>query len=177
MCKSRLVSLSVVLSLLVLPLPASRANQPDPRTRAQALMDKGLDFLKSQHMPDGGWQTEKDPPAITAIVLRAFVQHDAYDANTDSVKRGYDKLLSYQVESGGIYKDLLANYNTAIAVSALAAAENPEFKPRIDRAVAYLKGLQWTETTGAGPKGEKVTDKSNPWYGGMGYGRKGRPDA
>jgi squalene-hopene/tetraprenyl-beta-curcumene cyclase len=61
-------------------------------------------------------------------------------------------------------------------VSALAAAENPEFKPRIDRAVAYLKGLQWTEKTGPGPKGEKVADKSNPWYGGTGYGRHGRPD-
>ena len=67
-----------------------------------------------------------------------------YDAKTDFVKKGYDKLLSYQLEDGGIYKDLLANYNTAIAVSALAAAENPAFKERIDRAVAYLKGLQWT---------------------------------
>src|SRR5688500_10312340 len=160
MCKSRLVSLSVVLSLLVLPLPASRANQPDPQARAQALVDKGLDFLKSQQKPDGGWHSEKDPPAITAIVLRAFVQHDAYDAGTDFVKSGYDKLLSYQVESGGIYKDLLANYNTAIAVSALAAAENPAFQPQIEKATNYLKGLQWTDMT-TSAEGERIAGESD----------------
>ncbi|MEA2735535.1 MAG: hypothetical protein QOE14_1986, partial [Humisphaera sp.] len=80
-----------------------------------------------------------------------------------------------QLDSGGIYQDLLANYNTAIAVSALAAAKEPAFKPRMDRAVAFLKVLQWTPDA-KGPKGETVADKSNPWYGGWGYGRHGRPD-
>jgi squalene-hopene/tetraprenyl-beta-curcumene cyclase len=144
--------------------------------QAQALIDKGLVYLKSQQKSDGGWQSQADPPAMTAIVLKAFVQDAKYDADTDFVKRGYDKLLSYQLESGGIYKDLLANYNTAIAVSALAAAEEPAYRERINRAVAYLKGLQWTPRTGPGPKSEKVTDESNPWFGGWGYGRHARPD-
>ena len=42
-----------------------------------------------------------------------------------SVKKGYDKLLSYQLENGGIYKDMLASYNTAIAVSALSFSRDP----------------------------------------------------
>jgi squalene-hopene/tetraprenyl-beta-curcumene cyclase len=47
----------------------------------------------------------------------------------------------------------------------------------MDKAVAYLKGLQWSPSTpGAGPKGEKVIDEKNPWFGGWGYGSKGRPD-
>jgi squalene-hopene/tetraprenyl-beta-curcumene cyclase len=95
------------------------------------------------------------------------------------VERGYARLLSFQVESGGIYQDLLASYNTAIAISALAAAQNPAYRERIDRAVAYLKGLQWSEMT-TPAEGEKVTGEGDTWYGGWGYGGRsrggGRPD-
>jgi squalene-hopene/tetraprenyl-beta-curcumene cyclase len=171
-----LVALALWLSV---PLAASQQEQLDPEARAQVLIDRGLDSLKSQQKPDGGWQSEKDPPAITAIVLRALVQHEKYDANSDFVKRGYEKLLSYQVESGGIYKDLLANYNTAIAISALAAADQPAFKPHIDKATSYLKGLQWTEMT-TSEEGEQIAGETDAWYGGWGYGGRsrggGRPD-
>jgi squalene-hopene/tetraprenyl-beta-curcumene cyclase len=167
------------MAAVALVLNAAHARADDPSAKAQALVDQGLAFLKSQQKPDGGWQSEKDPPAITAIVLRAFVLDPRYDASTDFVKRGYDKLLSYQVEDGGIYKDLLANYNTAIAISALAAAEEPSFKPHIDKAVAYLKGLQWTDMT-TSAEGEKIAGEADPWYGGWGYGGRsrgaGRPD-
>ncbi len=159
--------------------PASGAAAPaqgDPSARAQAAIDRGLAYLKTQQKPDGGWQADSEPPAISAIVLKAFAQDPKTGAKADFVKKGFDKLLTYQLENGGIYQDLLANYNTAIAVSALAAANDPAYKERIDRAVAYLKGLQWTEKTGPGPKGEVVKDKSNNWYGGYGYSKKGRPD-
>jgi squalene-hopene/tetraprenyl-beta-curcumene cyclase len=165
------------LALLLSPARGF-ADQPSrsAEDRAQKLIDSGLNYLKSQQKPDGGWQRENDPPGVTAIVLRAFVQDPKYPVSTNFVRKGYDKLLSYQqLDSGGIYQDLLANYNTAIAVSALAAANDPTYKARLDRAVAFLKGLQWTENT-KGPKGETVADKSNNWYGGWGYGRHGRPD-
>jgi squalene-hopene/tetraprenyl-beta-curcumene cyclase len=181
MRKSPLVASLTALAMLVVsrPLAASQTEQLDAHVRATALIDRGRDFLKSQQKPDGGGQSEKDPPAITAIVLRAFVQDHTYDANTDFVKRGYDKLLSYQVESGGIYKDLLANYNTAIAISALAAADKRAFKPQIDKATNYLKGLQWSEMM-TSAEGERVAGESDAWYGGWGYGGRsrggGRPD-
>ena len=143
--------------------------------RVQYLIDRGLNFLKTQQKEDGGWQRETDPPGVTAIVLRAFVRDEKFPASTPFVKKGYDKLFSYQLDSGGIYQDLLANYNTAIAVSAIAAANEPAYQERMDKAVAFLKQLQWTEET-KGPKGETVADKSNTWYGGWGYGRHGRPD-
>jgi squalene-hopene/tetraprenyl-beta-curcumene cyclase len=158
---------------------AEQASGPLPDARAQALIDRGLAFLRTQQKPDGGWQGEKDPPAITAIVLRAFVLDEQYDARTDFVARGYDRLLAAQVADGGIYKDLLANYNTAIAVSALAAANDPTFQPRIDRAVAYLKGLQWAPGI-TSAEGEGIAGEGDPWFGGWGYGGrsrgKGRPD-
>lgn len=172
---SWLTLLSVAVASPLLAVPARAAE--DAATKGQALVEKGLAYLKSQQKPDGGWQEKEEPPAITAIVLKAFVQSPKYDSKTDFVAKGYEKLLSFQVESGGIYQDLLANYNTAIAISALAAADDPAFKPRIDKAIAYLKGLQWTDKNpGEGPKGEKVQGKDNPWYGGTGYGRHGRPD-
>jgi squalene-hopene/tetraprenyl-beta-curcumene cyclase len=155
------------------------AQATPPSDRAQALIDKGLEYLKSQQKPDGGWQAEREPPGITAIVLRAFVQDPKYPANTDFVKRGYDKLLSYQLEDGGIYKDSLASYNTAIAISALTAANEIAYKDRIDKAVAYLKGLQWTDMVSSAD-GQKVGGKDDTWYGGWGYGGRsrgaGRPD-
>lgn len=144
--------------------------------KAQATIDKAIEYLKSQQQPDGSWQTPRQPLGITALVLRAIVAEEKYDASTPFLKKGYDKLLSHQMESGGIYKDLLANYNTAIAIMSLAAAENPEFKPRIDKAVAYLKSIQWNDRIEGGPKGEGKIDVGNPWYGGFGYGSHGRPD-
>lgn len=173
---NRRVVLLSTLTALLLPVVAL-AQQEDSILQAQAAINRGHAALRTRQNPDGGWQDANDPPAITAIALRAFVHGGKYDTNNDFIQKGYDKLLSYQLENGGIYQDLLANYNTAIAVSALAAADDERFKPRIERAVAYLKGLQWTENTGgAGPKGERVTDENNPWYGGWGYGRHGRPD-
>jgi squalene-hopene/tetraprenyl-beta-curcumene cyclase len=173
---------SLVLALFALLLFSARgfADPPAPSAavtdRAQKLINSGLLYLKSQQKSDGGWQRENDPPGVTAIVLRAFVSDPSYPTSTDFIRKGYDKLLSYQqLDSGGIYQDMLANYNTAIAVSALAAANDPAYKQRLDRAVAFLKGLQWTEHS-TGPKGETVADKSNNWYGGWGYGRHGRPD-
>ncbi|WP_428940222.1 prenyltransferase/squalene oxidase repeat-containing protein [Fontivita pretiosa] len=173
-----LATLSIMLLIASTTL-AQQTAPASPQQRAQALIDRGLDYLKAQQKPDGGWQGDRDPPGITAIVLRAFVQDPKYSADTDFVKRGYEKLLSYQLEDGGIYKDLLASYNTAIAISALSAAQKPEFKDRIDRAVAYLKGLQWTDMT-TSVDGEKLSGPDDPWYGGWGYGGRsrggGRPD-
>jgi len=155
-------------------LPHSQIPE-NPNERAQYLIDRGLNYLKSQQKPDGGWQRETDPPGITAIVLRAFVQDEKFPAKTAFVKKGFDKLFTYQLDSGGIYQDLLANYNTAIAISAIAAANEPAYKDRMERAVAFLKKLQWNEEI-KGPKGETAADKSNTFYGGWGYGRHARPD-
>jgi squalene-hopene/tetraprenyl-beta-curcumene cyclase len=86
-------------------------------------------------------------------------------------------LASVQQENGGIYRDMLANYNTAISVGALAATGDPAQKERIGRAVAYLKGAQFTDQI-AGQGGQKI-DPNNAFYGGFNYGnggRGGRPD-
>jgi len=147
-----------------------------PAEKGQAIVDKAVEYLRSAQRPDGSWQAVPQvPPALTALALRVIVQDGKHSIKDDFVKKGYDKLLTYQWEDGGIYKDQLANYNTAIAISSLAAADNPAFKAALDKAVAYLKTLQWTDTI-TGPKGERI-DVSSAWYGGAGYGGHARPDA
>ncbi len=144
--------------------------------KARALIDSGLAFLKSRQLPDGGWNAPKAPPAITALALKAFVEDPKYSTRDEFIKKGYDRLLSYQGDNGAISNDMMANYNTAIAVSALAAAKDPALKPAMEKSLAFLKALQWTDKSAPGPKGEAVGGKEHPWYGGWGYGKDARPD-
>ena len=140
-----------------------------------AVLDKALDFEKSKQQPDGAWHSDQFP-AVTAIVLDGLVRSGKYSTKDDFVKKGYDRLFTFQNKEGGIYEDALANYNTAISVSAIAAANDPAYKEHLDRAVAFLKRLQWVPSGEKGPRGEQVTDEKNPWYGGWGYGNHTRPD-
>jgi len=189
----RLPFATVVAAFVVLgpvaPLFAADAGNADTAAKARATLDKAIQYLKAQQKDNGGWGTEKDPPALTALVLKAIVVGRPQDKQEGYVRKGYQNLLSNQLANGGIYRDLLANYNTAIAVSALAAADDPQYRDRIDRAVAYLKGLQLTDQTRpeySGPKeqftGKQfIKDDKDPFYGGWGYGGArsqgvGRPD-
>src|SRR5205085_9184644 len=74
------------------------------------------------------------------------------------------------------YKDMLANYNTAIAISALSAAKDWRYQPSILKAVDFLKRLQWTDIPDASAPERKAVDANDPRFGGWGYGRKERPD-
>ena len=76
MLKRIIRSASVLLVTLIAASPALAAD-PSPKdatTKAQATIEKGLAYLKSQQKPDGGWQDKDDPPAVTAIVLKTFLQ-------------------------------------------------------------------------------------------------------
>ena len=142
----------------------------DPTAKAQAQIDKALEYLKTQQKPDHTWQRDSDPPAITAIVLKAFMGDKKYDADQPFLEKGYDALLAFQQPNGGIYKDMLANYNTAIAVSSLAAAKEAEYQEAQTKAVAFLKRLQWSDEPSSDPE-RKTVDEKNPNFGGWGYGK------
>jgi squalene-hopene/tetraprenyl-beta-curcumene cyclase len=161
--------------LLAACVCASIVRADDPTTKAQALIDKGLDYLKTQQKPDHSWQRDSDPPAVTAIVLKAFMGDKKYDADQPFLEKGYDALLACQQPNGGIYKDMLANYNTAIAISSLAAAKEAEYQEPMNKAVAFLKRLQWSDDPNPETERKAVDDK-NPNYGGWGYGKKERAD-
>ncbi|MEM1011976.1 MAG: prenyltransferase/squalene oxidase repeat-containing protein [Planctomycetota bacterium] len=175
------------LSALVAIASSTGANETVDQGRE--LATSGLAFLQQQQQPDGTWQAdERVPPAVTALALRAFVGNDAYAPDSPLVRRGFDALVAQQVEDGGIYDDLLANYNTAISTTALAEARrkagDDRYTDTIDAAVAYLRRLQWTPETQADFEGEElsqsVSGEDDPFFGGWGYGGRsrgtGRPD-
>src|SRR5436190_9477390 len=153
----------------------SRAAETNPNDRAQALIDKGLAYLKAQQKPDFSWQNESDQPAVTAIVLKAFLGDKKTDAQQPFLEKGFAKLLSYQQPNGGIYKNALANYNTSIAITALAEAKGDKYKPQIEQALAFIKKLQWNNNPEELAE-RKSVDESDAKFGGWGYGKKQRPD-
>lgn len=156
---------------------AGATTQPSsPSDKVEASIEKGLLYLKAHQNPDFGWQQASDPPAITALALKAFMQNSHYDPENPFLDKGFDKLLSYQKPDGSISADLLATYNTAIAVSAIAVSKEAEYKDQLERAVKYLRDLQWTDSIEGLPNQSKKVDAGNVNYGGFGYGRQGRAD-
>jgi squalene-hopene/tetraprenyl-beta-curcumene cyclase len=170
--------LGILLALTtILTSPAlAAADATDPAQIAQSTVDKSLAYLKSQQKPDFGWQDEADPPGITALVLRAFISDPQYNVHEAFIQKGFEKLLSYQLESGGIYKDILACYNTAIAISALAESKDPDYHAAMEKALNYLRTLQWTDKISGVPDELHVASTKDVKYGGFGYGKRSRPD-
>ena len=148
---------------------------------AQQLINRGLKFLLSQQREDGGWsfapQMPSDP-ALTSLALKALVQHPEFTYKTPAIAKGYEVLLSYQQPSGGGYNDdsphKQENYTTAVAVMALAAADNPAWQEALDKGVAYLKSLQILP--GSKTQDGDPIDANHPFVGGVSYGKHGRPD-
>jgi squalene-hopene/tetraprenyl-beta-curcumene cyclase len=171
-------SVSLALSLSIALASVARAaatTQPSsPADNAEVTIEKALVYLKAHENADFSWQTGSDPPAISALVLKAFLQSPHYDPKNPFLDKGFGKLLSYQKPDGSISADLLATYNTAIAISALA--KDGAYKDQLDKAVKYLRDLQWTDKIEGLPFESKKVDPSDPNYGGFGYGRQGRAD-
>jgi squalene-hopene/tetraprenyl-beta-curcumene cyclase len=168
---------AVLLFAAFLPWPGpARAAGNDVARKGEAVVDKALAYLKSGQQDNGSFQRgEREPPAITALVLRALVQDAESGPGSPEAKKAIAYLLSVQKPDGSIAGDMLANYNTAIAVSALAAVKDPALKGPIDNAVAYLKASQFTDAV-AGPDGKPI-GPDHAFHGGWGYGgTKGRPD-
>ncbi|MCL2700887.1 MAG: hypothetical protein FWE88_04240 [Phycisphaerae bacterium] len=142
--------------------------------QAKVLMANGVKFLISQREKDGGWSLDGKgaaKPAATALVLSVLVKDPAYGPKHEVVQQGYKVLLSYQQKDGGIYepREHWNNYCTALSVSALAAAGQPEYKEPIAKAVTYLKSLQIVPGMES-PDGDKIGEDS-PFVGGVNYGK------
>src|SRR3954452_13536781 len=73
---------------------AANVQQGDVSDKAQQTIDKATGFLKAQQKPDGGWQEGTEPPAITAIVLKAYLQDPHHNQDQALLDKGFKKLLS-----------------------------------------------------------------------------------
>ncbi len=160
--------------------PTAQAIDEEHYRKARQMIEKSIDYLRTQQDAEtGGWSVpEQGPniPAISALVLNGMLMEPDIDHTDPTVASGLEYLYSFQQDDGGIYDVILANYNTAITVSALSHVNTAEAGEAIERAIPFLKRLQWSEDAIPGREDTAIVDRSHPYYGGVGYGGSGRPD-
>ena len=171
-------------AVAALMLVSSTQAADDPRqVKARPVIQKAIAYLKSQQDKEtGGWAVPKQGPAypaITALVLNGMLLEKGITIEDEAVKRGVEFVLKYRQPDGGIYDKMLPSYNTAIVLSMLSRVNTPEAKAAIKPAQDFLKSLQFGD--GAMVDGQFAMEtgrvgKEHPFYGGIGYGRSGRPD-
>jgi len=179
-------------------IPASETPQPDSdangitsdidfndaidaehRRIAARLITDGVNFLIANRDSDGGWSMgdqRQMQPALTALAAKAVYQDSRFDADSPQLRQALDIILDYQQSDGAIYDPARgkANYTTAIAVMTLAAVEDESLRLPMEKAVAYLRGLQIVPGAET-PDGDMIT-ADHPFVGGVSYGSHGRPD-
>ncbi len=165
----RLTAVSAVLVTGVICCVAQVPDRPKTVDQAAEMRRRAAKFLISVQEKDGGWVSQSGP-GISCLVLRALAQEPEIGARHIAVRRGVEFVLKYQHEDGGIYSSegLLKNYESSVALSLFSVLKDDQYADAIGKLQAFLKGLQWDESE------EKSID--DPWYGGAGYGRHGRPD-
>ncbi|MEM1330822.1 MAG: hypothetical protein AAGG07_09700 [Planctomycetota bacterium] len=153
------------------------------RARADAIAERAIMYLKSeQDAATGGWRVNPegpDLPAITGLVLMGMLDDPSVTPVDPDVARGVEYLMGFAQDDGGIYDAILPSYNTAITVSVLARMGREDTAALIPPAQEFLFGLQFgPEAIEEGPASETTrrVDESHPFFGGIGYGRSGRPD-
>ncbi|MEM1068099.1 MAG: prenyltransferase/squalene oxidase repeat-containing protein [Planctomycetota bacterium] len=163
---------SLAALALVLFLPLSAFSQDDElQQKIDQSVQRGIEFLRSRGQADNGAFSPETGAAVTGICVRAILEHRPTAVNDPVVQKALKYLESKFQGDGGIYKTGSShrNYETSISVSALIKAnQKGQYDSALDRAEAFLKGLQWD-------KEEGVT-KQDPRYGGAGYGGSKRPD-
>jgi len=165
-------------------IPSDAApTQTEVRAQARAMIDRAIGYLRTQQSPQtGGWRENPDGPsypAITGLIVNGMLLDPRIDVTDPTVRAGVDNILSYAKPDGGIHDGVLPTYNTAICLSALGGLPIPEAADAIGRGQSYLRTLQYHEQNTGGdeaPNFNEPVPTDHPFYGGVGYGRHGRPD-
>lgn len=166
----------------ILTSSAALALDAAHREQAADMRAKAAEWLRAQQGPgSGGWVTGAEGPQFPAIsALAGLALHrESDEASARAAMRASSFVLTFQQPDGGIYDRILPSYNTSIALSFLARVDSPEARAAVLGAQDFLRGLQWSEAstlTSETPEAPTSVDRSHPFYGGVGYGRQGRPD-
>lgn len=147
----------------------------------QRFVEKACEFLLSkQDAATGGWNvTPNGPqlPAITALVVSGMLSNGK-DPASPAIAGGVKFILQYQQADGGIYDKIMPGYNTSICLTTLCMLPpSPQVDSAKAAAVKYLRSIQYGEDAVTRAEGSAETvSKSHSFYGGVGYGKHGRPD-
>jgi squalene-hopene/tetraprenyl-beta-curcumene cyclase len=163
--------LSVTCSFLQANVLAdNHAEVMDPALyeKAGRAVDAGLHFLRGEQAEDGSWSNSV---GITALALRGFLesQRGYNEGDGAFITRPVAFILKHVNEDGSISEtNQNRSYNTAVALVALQATNNPAYQKIIENGQKFLKGLQVDSEEGYEP--------DHKYYGGIGYGGDERPD-
>ena len=149
------------------PDGAESSTSEAPADRIAAGIEHGLAHLASQRQDGGGFSLKPEFPAhpgITAMTLTARFNAPGHEAGKISAddRKALDWLVGLQKDDGSIFENAHANYCTSLAILALVSSGDERYRPTIDRATDFLARLQESEDNGH--------DRSDPGYGGIGYG-------
>ncbi|APZ96495.1 prenyltransferase/squalene oxidase repeat-containing protein [Fuerstiella marisgermanici] len=166
----------VLATLLVATLSASAVAQQTNEQKAEStdvkrsqVVDKGLNWLATQEQAEDGTFTAKAGAGITALAVTAALRNDS-TLNDPIVKKGLKALEGFVKPDGGIYgSGRLKNYETCVAMVCFAEAnKDGRFDDILKRAKSFVTGIQYGKANGK--------NKSDVWYGGVGYSGAERPD-
>ena len=134
---------------------------------ASSSIHRGVEFLISKQQPNGSWSFH---PAITSLCALAIA--NSKDAQTKKAKKSVEKALkfirSFVQKDGSIFNKNskeYPNYSTAVSLITLAFVNAPADQTIIKNAREFLINSQFTDIS-----------EDNPSFGGIGYGKHGRPD-
>ena len=110
------------------------------RHEIQHAIDRGLGALLAAQNTNGWWSSPNHP-AVTALALSAFMGEPTgrYRTNPPApLRQGYTFIVDSAKPDGSIYRAGMLNYNTAISMMALLAANNPAYNDLLRRGRAFL---------------------------------------
>jgi len=163
----------IVASLVVFacsPFPARGESDVDP-ILYRHVTERAIKYLVQDGQARDGSFSRQTGPAITALATTAILRHGRTSAEP-AVRRSLEYLATFvNDENGGIYQEgsFYQNYETSLALICFKAANiDGQYGKIIHDAAEFLKQLQWDQGEGKA--------RSDPAYGGAGYGKHGRPD-
>jgi squalene-hopene/tetraprenyl-beta-curcumene cyclase len=165
----------VFLSLsawLVAPAQESAGSpvlEPEVRAAVELSLAIGIRYLLREQGPEGGWLQH---PAVTALAATALLQapREGGTGTAEQAAKALDFVRGFAKPDGSIWAEgqgQYPNYSTAISLIALAAADRPGDRELMRNARQFLMG----------PSSQFAqVPESDPAFGGIGYGKSGRPD-
>lgn len=136
----------------------------------QEMVQRAIAFLQTKGQAADGSFTASSGPGVTALVTTGILRHGRTPEDP-MVQQALRYLERFVQEDGGIYQpgSRHRNYETSLALMCFTEAnQDGRYDELIDRATRFLKGIQWDEQEGK--------ERSDPSYGGAGYGSHERPD-
>ncbi len=182
------ITLLALAASASLALPALAIDEAH-KAKGEAIAAKAIAYLRAQQdQATGGWSIplagkgQPTLPAISGLVLNGLLMQPGVSPADPAIAKGLDFILNMQKPDGGIYDAILPSYNTAICLSAISRADTPKAKAAIRPALDFLRRSQWGTDQplgvggAAGKEAPTIVGPEHPFYGGLGYGNRGRPD-